>query len=87
VSLDELASHKAFAEKYHLPFPLLADSERKVTAAYGVLGGFGPVRYARRQTFLIDPQGRIARHYARVSPLQHAEEIISDLQAMRTDPA
>ncbi|MDT8404136.1 peroxiredoxin [Sulfuriflexus sp.] len=87
VSLNEVASHKTFVDKYHLPFPLLADSEKKVTAAYGVLGGFGPIRYARRQTFLIDPQGRIARHYARVSPRQHAEEIISDLQAMPADPA
>ncbi|WP_126456666.1 peroxiredoxin [Sulfuriflexus mobilis] len=83
VSLDDLASHKAFAAKYHLPFSLLADGEKKFAAAYGVLSGFGPIKFARRQSFIIDPQGRIARHYARVSPRQHAGEILRDLQALQ----
>jgi peroxiredoxin Q/BCP len=83
VSLDDVASHKAFADKYHLPFPLLADDEKKLAEAYGVLSGFGPIKFASRQSFIIDPQGRIARHYARVSPGRHAEEIIGDLQALQ----
>lgn len=83
VSLDDVASHKAFADKYHLPFPLLADSEKKLSEAYEVLTGFGPFRFARRQSFIIDPQGRIARHYARVSARHHAGEIIRDLQKLQ----
>jgi peroxiredoxin Q/BCP len=86
VSLDEVASHKAFADKYHLPFSLLADSEKKLAEAYGVLSGFGPIKFASRQSFFIDPQGRIARHYARVSPRQHTDEIIRDLQALQKVP-
>jgi peroxiredoxin Q/BCP len=87
VSLDDVASHKAFADKYHLPFPLLADGEKKLAGAYGVLGGFGPIKFASRQSFIIDPRGRIARHYARVSPGRHAGEIIRDLQALQKHPA
>ena len=87
VSLDDVASHKAFAGKYHLPFSLLADSEKKLAAAYGVLSGFGPLKFASRQSFIIDPQGRISRHYGRVSAKRHAGEIIRDLQDLQKLPA
>lgn len=87
VSLDDVASHKEFSDKYHLPFPLLADSEKKLAAAYAVLTGFGPLKFASRQSFIIDPQGRIARHYAHVSAKQHSGEIIRDLQALHKSPA
>lgn len=87
VSLDDVASHKAFADKYRLSFPLLADGEKRLAEAYGVLSGFGPFRFASRQSFIIDPHGRIARHYARVSPGQHAGEIIRDLQVLQKHPA
>lgn len=80
VSLDDVASHKDFADKYHLPFPLLADREHKVAETYGVLTKLGPLRFASRQTFIIDPQGKIARHYKRVSAGQHAAEILAWLQ-------
>ena len=80
VSLDDVTSHKEFAEKYHLPFSLLADTKKKVAEAYNVLRGFGPVSFASRQTFIIDPDGAIAKHYEKVRPAQHASEIISDLK-------
>lgn len=80
VSLDDVASHKAFAEKYHLPFPLLADLDHKLAETYGVLTRLGPLSFASRQTFIIDPQGRIARHYKRVSAGSHAGDIISWLE-------
>jgi thioredoxin-dependent peroxiredoxin len=56
VSVDEVEDQKAFAGKYNLPFPLLADSTKTVATAYGVLGPGGK---ARRVTFLIDPQGKV----------------------------
>lgn len=82
VSLDDVSSHKAFAEKYHLPFPLLADTDKQVAEHYNVLTGFGPVKFASRQTFIIDPQGRIARHYPKVRPRSHAAEVINDLKEL-----
>lgn len=82
VSLDNVGSHKDFAEKYHLPFSLLADHEHKVAEAYGVLTGFGIFTFSSRQTFIIDPRGRIARHYKTVRPKYHAAKIIADLKQL-----
>jgi len=86
VSLDDVASHKAFSEKYHLPFSLLADDKKEVARSYNVLRGFGTGSYSSRQTFIIDPQGKIAKHYASVSARQHATEIIHDLKKFTAQP-
>lgn len=83
VSLDSTASHRAFAEKYALPFPLLADPDRRVAAAYGSLFALGPLAFARRDSFIIDPQGRVARVYRGVDPQAHAEQVLSDLDALQ----
>ncbi|HXQ79497.1 MAG: peroxiredoxin [Thermoplasmata archaeon] len=56
VSVDDCPAQKAFADKYTLPFPLIADTSKKVTRAYGVLNPRGA---ARRVTFLIDGQGKV----------------------------
>jgi peroxiredoxin Q/BCP len=56
VSVDDCPAQKAFADKYTLPFPLIADSTKSVTRAYGVLG---PRGQARRVTFLLDGQGKV----------------------------
>jgi thioredoxin-dependent peroxiredoxin len=83
VSLDDTQSHAEFAAKYHLPFPLLADTTRQVAASYGVLTSFlGIFHYARRETFLIDPQGRVAKHYRDVDPKTNAGKVLSDLASM-----
>ena len=82
VSLDDVESHAQFAEKYSLPFTLLSDADAKMAKAYGVLRSIGPVKMARRQTFLIDPQGQIARHYARVNPDNHSAEVLADLSEL-----
>lgn len=87
VSLDDVASHKAFAEKYHLPFPLLADSGHAVARAYGVFKSIGPLKFAQRQTFIIGPDGRVTRHYTRVRPKSHADEILRDLRALGAAPS
>jgi len=86
VSLDDVTSHKAFSEKYHLPFSLLADAKKEVARSYNVLRSFGTVSYSSRQTFIIDPQGKIAKHYPSVSARQHATEIIHDLKKLTAQP-
>jgi len=82
VSVDDGASHAEFARKYHLPFPLLADQSAAVAARYGALVDLGIFKFARRYTFLIDPQGRIAKVYRKVETSKHSTEIIQDLQQL-----
>jgi peroxiredoxin Q/BCP len=79
VSVDTQASHARFAEKYHLGFPLLADSGGSVASHYGTLIDWRVLRVARRITFLIDPQGNIHKTFTRVDPTRHADEILSEL--------
>lgn len=82
ISLDDVESHMAFAEKHGLPFTLLADEGGVVAREYGVLRNFGVVTLASRQTFLISPDGRIARHYAKVNVNTHADEVLRDIAAL-----
>ena len=82
VSLDDGASHRAFAEKHKLPFPLLVDAGGGVARRYGALSDFGVLRFARRYTFLIDPDGRIARSYLQVDASGHAAEVLADLKSL-----
>lgn len=79
VSLDDEASHKKFAEKHGLPFPLLADTDGTTASAYGVRTRFLGMSVAKRQTFLIDPHGHIAKHYEDVDPGSHSTELLVDL--------
>lgn len=84
VSLDSAESHKAFAEKHGLPFPLLADTDGAAADAYGVkVSRFG-FAMAKRQTFLIDPDGNIARHYTDVDPDSHSREVLADLDELQS---
>ncbi|GAB4123757.1 MAG: thioredoxin-dependent thiol peroxidase [Sideroxydans sp.] len=82
ISVDDGASHAEFAKKYHLPFPLLADTRGEVAARYGALMDWGVFKIARRYTFLIDPQGRVAKVYLKVETSRHSTEIIEDLQRL-----
>ena len=79
VSVDDVGSQKEFADKYHLPFPLLSDARQETAQLYGVLRESG---LANRQTFLIDPDGRIAKHYAQVDPASHSAQVLTDLQGL-----
>lgn len=80
VSLDSAADQQAFAAKHGLPFPLLSDVTGRVAASYGSIWDFAVVRFAKRHTFLIDPEGRIAKAYLKVAPDRHGQELIQDLQ-------
>ena len=82
VSFDDVESHFKFAEHHELPFPLLADTEGKAADAYGVRTRMLGMTVAKRQTFLIDPAGHIARHYETVKPATHSAEVLQDLRAL-----
>lgn len=82
VSVDDTASHADFAKKYHLPFPLLADKDGKVADSYGALLNLVLAKYARRYTFLIDPQGKVAKVYLTVDTSRHSKEVVEDLMKL-----
>jgi peroxiredoxin Q/BCP len=82
VSLDDVDSHKEFAEKYSLPFPLLADTAGTTADAYGVKSRYMGMSVAKRQTFLIDPDGNVAKHYAKVDPASHSQQVLADLEML-----
>ena len=73
VSRDDEASHKQFQEKYGLPFQLLADTDGTITKAYDVDGG----GYAKRVTYIIDSNGKIAHVDEKVKTDSHAQDILA----------
>ena len=85
VSLDDVKSHADFAEKYHVPFPLLSDHDQTAAKAYGVLTFSQKMNlsYAKRETFLIDPQGKVAKHYADVDPKANSAQVLTDLAQLK----
>jgi peroxiredoxin Q/BCP len=82
VSVDDSESHAKFAQKYHLPFPLLADKDGKVADSYGALTNLGLIKIAKRYTFLIGPDGKVAKVYQSVDTSRHSQEIIDDLKLL-----
>ena len=83
VSVDTTDSHKQFCTKEGLTFHLLADPEHKVVDAYGSLGHFGPMTIANRNTFLIDPTGKIAKVWTKVDPSVHSSQVLSAIDSMQ----
>ena len=83
VSADSVQSHKDFCTKEGLSFKLLADPELKTITAYGSGMEHNGVKMAARNTFLIDPDGKIARVYMKVSPAGHSEEVLKDLAVLK----
>jgi thioredoxin-dependent peroxiredoxin len=82
VSVDTVASHKKFCTKDSLTFTLLADPAGDVVRKYGSLGHFGPWTMASRNTFLIDPQGKIAKVWTKVNPRVHSEQVLAAIQGI-----
>ncbi|MCR4314001.1 MAG: thioredoxin-dependent thiol peroxidase [Candidatus Uhrbacteria bacterium] len=84
VSVDSSKSHAKFADKYEVPFTLLSDEEKVVVEKYGVWGvkKFMGRTYmgTNRMSFLIDPQGKLAKIYENVKPEKHALEVLEDLK-------
>ena len=87
VSLDDVESHREFAEKYSLPFTLLSDAEGDIAKAYGVYGKFGFLNIAKRESFLIDPEGKMVKHYPKVDPETHSVEVLDDLKSLIDEQA
>lgn len=86
VSKDSVASHKKFSEKYHLNFPILSDENKKVIKGYKAWGEkkfLGKTfEGVLRKTYLINPQGKVAKVYEKVNPLIHASEILKDIERL-----
>ena len=78
VSADSVESHKKFAEKYFLPFMLLADTEKDIIKKYEAAVGI----FIKRITYLINPEGIIVKVYSKVDPSTHAKEILKDLELL-----
>jgi peroxiredoxin Q/BCP len=83
VSVDTPDSHKQFCTKEGLTFRLLADPEHKVVDQYGSLGHFGDMTIAMRNTFLIDPEGKIVKVWTKVNPQVHSEEVLAALGELK----
>lgn len=83
ISVDSSDSHRAFAKRLNLNFPLLADPDGQVSRRYGALNNFAVVKFAKRHTYLIDPDGRVAAAYRDVEPSRHAGELLADLKRLR----
>jgi thioredoxin-dependent peroxiredoxin len=79
VSVDNVDSHRMFAEKYKLPFRLVADPDRKITESYGVYND--KWKMARRVTFIIDEKGNVAKVFDPVKPDVHPKEVLDALKA------
>ncbi len=86
ISTDSVKSHEKFVAKYELPFTLLADEHKEVVQLYGVWGNkklYGKeYEGTHRMSFLIDPQGKIAKIYEKVKPADHAEDVLRDVRAL-----
>jgi peroxiredoxin Q/BCP len=82
VSLDTAESHKSFCEKEGLNFRLLADTDAKVSTAYNSIMDHDGTKYSARNTFVIDPSGKLARVFPAVKPAGHSEEVLAALDEL-----
>jgi len=82
VSVDNAQSHKDFCSKEGLNFKLLADTDGKVSTEYGSIMDYKGSKLAARNTFLIDPHGKIAKVYTAVKPTEHSEQVLKDLSEL-----
>ena len=83
VSLDSVESHKRFADKNNLPFSLLSDESGEVSEAYDSLNNFMSFKSAKRNTFIIDTDGKVAKIYLSVKPSTHSQMVLNDLNQLQ----
>ena len=83
VSVQSADSHKQFCTKEGLNFKLLADTDHKVSSAYGSLTNLGLVKFASRHTFIINPDGKIVKVFTEVNPNKHSEEVLVALSELQ----
>jgi thioredoxin-dependent peroxiredoxin len=85
VSVDTTDSHKRFCAKEGLEFKLLSDDDHKVSSKYGSLTNMGLLKFASRHTFIINPEGRVARVFIDVIPGKHSEEVLAVLTELQRE--
>ena len=83
VSVDSADSHKQFCTKEGLNFKLLADVDKKVSSDYGSLMNLAVAKIAARHTFIISPEGKIAKVFGDVNPSKHSEEVLAALAELQ----
>jgi peroxiredoxin Q/BCP len=81
VSVDTVESHKKFAEKNGLDFPLISDVDKQISRAYGVLSADGS--YAERMTFIINKRGEIAKVFTKVDVTKHTHDVVDALRQLK----
>ena len=81
VSFDSVEENRAFAEKFSFPFLLLCDTDRAIGLAYGATDT-ADNRWAKRISYLIGPDGKVARAYPKVDAGKHPEQVLADLRAL-----
>jgi peroxiredoxin Q/BCP len=83
VSVDTADSHKSFCAKEGLAFKLLSDTDAKVSDAYGSVMDYNGMKLSARNTFIIDPKGKIAQVFLKVKPAENSEEVLAALTALQ----
>ena len=83
VSVDDAESHKSFCAKEGLNFKLLADTDGKVSESYGSMKEYEGEKMSARNTFIINPEGKIAQVFTGVKPATHSEEILQALAELK----
>ena len=83
ISVDDKDSHAEFAKKHHLPFPLLVDKDGLVAAKYGSISNWLVIKFAKRNTFIINPEGNIAKVYLSVDAAKNPQQVVTDLTALQ----
>jgi peroxiredoxin Q/BCP len=83
VSVDNAESHKNFCAKEGLNFKLLADTDAKVSEAYGSVKDYDGKKMSARNTFIVNPEGKIARVFTGVKPQTHSEEVLQALAELK----
>ena len=83
VSMDDVASHQKFSKKLDLPFAILADDKGDLANKFGIVKNLGFTKIAKRESFLINPQGAIMYHYTSVNAQTHADQVLKDLKSLQ----
>jgi peroxiredoxin Q/BCP len=83
ISLDDVESHQQFSKKNKLPFSILSDPGGKVAKQYDSLADYWIVKFAKRNSFIVNPAGNIVKIYKGVDPQTHVQEVLKDLSALQ----
>ena len=85
ISVDSVEDQKKFSDKYKLPFTILSDTGGETCDDYGVLRSFGSMEVANRESFIVNPEGLVVKHYEKVSPDTHTQDVIADLERFQAE--